>query len=58
VAGKKEPYFYLRDSVLDFESPHALEVRIKRNGFRLAVSRPFTFGVCHLYVAEKPGPGQ
>ena len=54
IAGKKEPYFYLRDSVLDFEPPKALEQRVLKNGFRLAVSRPFTFGVCHLYVAEKP----
>lgn len=54
IAGKKEPYFYLRDSVLDFEPPKALEQRILRNGFRLAVSRPFTFGICHLYVAQKP----
>ncbi len=54
IAGKKEPYFYLRDSVLDFEPPRALEQRILRNGFRLAASRPFTFGICHLYVAEKP----
>jgi len=54
VAGKKEPYFYLRDSVLDFEPPRALEERIQRNGFRLALSRPFTFGICHLYLAEKP----
>ena len=54
IAGKKEPYFYLRDSVLDFEPPKALEQRILRNGFRLAVSRPFTFGICRLYVAEKP----
>jgi demethylmenaquinone methyltransferase/2-methoxy-6-polyprenyl-1,4-benzoquinol methylase len=54
VAGKKEPYFYLRDSVLDFEPPRALEERIKRNGFRLSLSLPFTFGICHLYVAEKP----
>jgi demethylmenaquinone methyltransferase/2-methoxy-6-polyprenyl-1,4-benzoquinol methylase len=54
VAGKKEPYFYLRDSVLDFEPPRALEERIRRNGFRLALSRPFTFGICHLYVAQKP----
>jgi demethylmenaquinone methyltransferase / 2-methoxy-6-polyprenyl-1,4-benzoquinol methylase len=54
VAGKKEPYFYLRDSVLDFEPPRALEERIKRNGFRLFLSLPFTFGVCHLYVAQKP----
>ncbi|HQL89713.1 MAG TPA: bifunctional demethylmenaquinone methyltransferase/2-methoxy-6-polyprenyl-1,4-benzoquinol methylase UbiE [Syntrophales bacterium] len=53
IAGKKEPYFYLRDSVLDFEPPKALEQRILRNGFRLAVSRPFTFGICRLYVAEK-----
>jgi len=58
VAGKKEPYFYLRDSVLDFEPPRALEERIRRNGFFLALSRPFTFGICHLYVAEKPGPRQ
>jgi len=58
VAGKKEPYFYLRDSVLDFEPPRALEERIRRNSFRLALSRPFTFGICHLYVAEKPGPRQ
>jgi len=60
IAGKKEPYFYLRDSVLDFEPPEALEKRIVKNGFRLAVSKPFTFGICHLYVAEKPrtpGPG-
>lgn len=54
VAGKREPYFYLRDSVLDFEPPRALEERILKNGFRLAVSKPFTFGICHLYVAEKP----
>jgi demethylmenaquinone methyltransferase/2-methoxy-6-polyprenyl-1,4-benzoquinol methylase len=54
VAGRKEPYFYLRDSVLDFEPPKALEQRVLKNGFRLAVSRPFTFGICHLYVAEKP----
>ena len=54
VAGKKEPYFYLRDSVLDFEAPGALEQRIVKNGFRLALSKPFTFGICHLYVAEKP----
>lgn len=54
IAGKKEPYFYLRDSVLDFEPPVALEQRIVRNGFRLSVSKPFTFGICHLYVAEKP----
>ena len=58
VAGKKEPYFYLRDSVLDFEPPKALEQRILKNGFRLALSKPFTFGICHLYVAEKPGQGQ
>ncbi|HTZ40286.1 MAG TPA: ubiquinone/menaquinone biosynthesis methyltransferase [Syntrophales bacterium] len=55
VAGKKEPYFYLRDSVLDFEPPQALEARIRRNGFVLALSQPFTFGICHLYVAQKPG---
>ena len=54
IAGKKEPYFYLRDSVLDFEPPVALEQRIVRNGFRLSVSKPLTFGICHLYVAEKP----
>jgi len=54
VTGNKEPYFYLRDSVLDFEPPHALEARIRRNGFVLALSQPFTFGICHLYVAQKP----
>ena len=54
VAGKKKPYFYLRDSVLDFEAPRALGPRIVKNGFRLALSKPFTFGICHLYVAEKP----
>jgi demethylmenaquinone methyltransferase / 2-methoxy-6-polyprenyl-1,4-benzoquinol methylase len=54
VAGRKEPYFYLRDSVLDFEPPRALEQRILKNGFRLALSKPFTFGICHLYVAKKP----
>jgi demethylmenaquinone methyltransferase/2-methoxy-6-polyprenyl-1,4-benzoquinol methylase len=53
VAGRKEPYFYLRDSVLDFEPPRKLEERIRRNGFKLADSRPFTFGICHLYVAQK-----
>ena len=58
VAGKKEPYFYLRDSVLDFEPPRELEERIRRNGFRLSLSLPFTFGICHLYVAQKPGQGQ
>jgi demethylmenaquinone methyltransferase/2-methoxy-6-polyprenyl-1,4-benzoquinol methylase len=58
VAGRKEPYFYLRDSVLDFEPPHELEGRIRRNGFHLALSRPFTFGICHLYVAQKPSLGK
>ncbi len=58
VTGNKEPYFYLRDSVLDFEPPRALEQRIRRNGFELALSQPFTFGICHLYVARKPVPGQ
>jgi demethylmenaquinone methyltransferase/2-methoxy-6-polyprenyl-1,4-benzoquinol methylase len=54
LTGKREPYEYLRDSVLDFESPQALEERLVRNGFILRSSTPFTLGICRLYVADKP----
>ena len=54
LVGKKEPYEYLRDSVLDFETPQALEARLARNGFNVLSSVPFTFGICRLYVSEKP----
>jgi len=57
VAGKKEPYFYLRDSVLDFEPPRALEKRILKNGFRLALSKPFTFASATSMWRKNPARG-
>ena len=53
ISGERAAYAYLRDSVLDFPAPEALETRMLAQGFDIDYSRPLMFGIAHLYILEK-----
>ncbi len=54
LSGRSTAYHYLRDSVLDFYAPRQVEELLCNSGFTVLRSIPLSFGVCHLYLAEKP----
>ena len=53
ISGERAAYAYLRDSVLDFPEPEALETRMLAQGFDIDCSQPLMFGIAHLYILEK-----
>jgi demethylmenaquinone methyltransferase/2-methoxy-6-polyprenyl-1,4-benzoquinol methylase len=53
LSGEKE-YRYLEQSVRAFPSPKDFGALMESAGLRVLEIRPFTFGVCCLYVAEVP----
>jgi demethylmenaquinone methyltransferase/2-methoxy-6-polyprenyl-1,4-benzoquinol methylase len=53
ISGDYDAYRYLRDSVTGFPVPAALEDIMKRQGFRVVLSRPIFGGISHLYLIEK-----
>lgn len=46
-------YRYLPESVHSFPDPENFMLEIKKAGFSNIRSIPLTFGICHLYIAEK-----
>jgi demethylmenaquinone methyltransferase/2-methoxy-6-polyprenyl-1,4-benzoquinol methylase len=55
ISGDYHAYQYLRDSVMGFPVPGALEDIMKKQGFRVVLSRPIFGGISHLYLIEKQG---
>ncbi len=53
LSGRSVAYGYLRDSVLDFYKPRQLEALLDASGFAMVKSVPLSFGISHLYLAEK-----
>jgi demethylmenaquinone methyltransferase/2-methoxy-6-polyprenyl-1,4-benzoquinol methylase len=53
ISGDYEAYRYLRDSVMRFPSPKALERIIGDRNFRVVQSKPILGGISHLYLVEK-----
>jgi len=53
LSGRSAAYCYLRDSVLAFYSPCQVEDLLRAAGFTVVRSLPLTFGICHLFLAEK-----
>ncbi len=53
LSGRSGAYHYLRDSVLVFYPPREVEERLRAAGFTVVTSVPLTFGICHLYLAER-----
>jgi len=53
LSGRSAAYHYLRDSVLAFYPPRQVEELLRAAGFAVVKSIPLTFGICHLYLAEK-----
>lgn len=53
LSGRSAAYHYLRDSVLLFHSPREVEGLLRAAGFTMVTSVPLTFGICHLYLAER-----
>ncbi|MEZ4250587.1 MAG: bifunctional demethylmenaquinone methyltransferase/2-methoxy-6-polyprenyl-1,4-benzoquinol methylase UbiE [Polyangiales bacterium] len=53
LSGSRE-YRYLQQSIAAFPAPDAFAAQMERAGLRTVATRPLTFGVCCLYVAEVP----
>lgn len=53
VSGDRAAYKYLPASVMAFPSPEAFCGMISAAGFRCVRHRPFTFGLCRMYIGEK-----
>jgi demethylmenaquinone methyltransferase / 2-methoxy-6-polyprenyl-1,4-benzoquinol methylase len=53
LSGRSVAYRYLRDSVLVFHTPRQVEDLLRAAGFAVVRSLPLTFGICHLFLAEK-----
>ena len=56
VAGRKEAYAYLGESVLNFYEPDVFAAMLQRSGFDKVRYKLQTFGVSALHVAEKQTP--
>jgi demethylmenaquinone methyltransferase / 2-methoxy-6-polyprenyl-1,4-benzoquinol methylase len=56
ITGQREAYEYLCGSIERFPSGTAMEKLITENGFATCRTRPLTFGIAALYVAEKATP--
>lgn len=54
LTGNRGPYNYLPDSILKFPKPPVFLPMLHEAGFSSASVKSLTFGVCRLYVAEKP----
>lgn len=53
LSGSRE-YRYLQESIAAFPAPDDFAAQMERAGLRTVATRPLTFGVCCLYVAEVP----
>jgi demethylmenaquinone methyltransferase/2-methoxy-6-polyprenyl-1,4-benzoquinol methylase len=53
LSGERE-YRYLPQSIAAFPAPEAFAEQLQQAGLRVLQVQKFTFGVCHLYVAEVP----
>ena len=53
VSGDRAAYRYLPASVMAFPSPEAFCGMISAAGFCRVRHRPFTFGLCRMYIGEK-----
>lgn len=53
LSGQRE-YRYLQESIAAFPPPEAFTAMLADAGFTPVQTRPLTFGVCCLYVAEVP----
>lgn len=55
VSGDKAAYRYLPASVLKFPLPERFKAILSSCGFSRVSHTALTFGICRMYVAEKPG---
>ena len=53
LSGDYETYKYLRDSVMAFPAPKALESIMEGRGFRVVQSKSLLGGIAHLYLLQK-----
>jgi ubiquinone/menaquinone biosynthesis C-methylase UbiE len=54
VSGETGAYRHLRDSVLGFYRPEEVEALLREAEFVIVRSRPITFGISRVYLAESP----
>ena len=55
VSGDKAAYKYLPSSVRRFPKPYAFKSLLKECGFENIYDRAFSFGICRMFVAFRPG---
>lgn len=53
IAGNRDAYTYLPQSIMNFPKPDVLIPKLKNAGFSMVSVRRFTCGVCLMYVALK-----
>ena len=53
ISGDKAAYKYLPASVHAFPAPSAFLAMMQEAGFQNVYQRPFSFGLCRMYVGEK-----
>jgi demethylmenaquinone methyltransferase/2-methoxy-6-polyprenyl-1,4-benzoquinol methylase len=53
ITGQREAYEYLCGSIERFPSGQAMEKLVTDHGFTTCQTRPLTFGIAALYIAEK-----
>ena len=53
ISGDRGAYEYLPASVLRFPAPDKFIQMMKEAGFAKVTHKPFTFGICRMYVGEK-----
>ncbi|MBR4845838.1 MAG: bifunctional demethylmenaquinone methyltransferase/2-methoxy-6-polyprenyl-1,4-benzoquinol methylase UbiE [Bacteroidaceae bacterium] len=53
ISGDRGAYDYLPASVLRFPAPDKFIQMMKEAGFAKVTHKPFTFGICRMYIGEK-----
>ena len=53
ISGDRGAYDYLPASVLRFPAPDKFIEMMKEAGFAKVTHKPFTFGICRMYIGEK-----
>ena len=53
ISGDRGAYEYLPASVLRFPAPEKFMQMMKEAGFTQVTHKPFTFGICRMYIGQK-----
>ncbi|MBN1158752.1 MAG: bifunctional demethylmenaquinone methyltransferase/2-methoxy-6-polyprenyl-1,4-benzoquinol methylase UbiE [Bacteroidales bacterium] len=57
LSGNGDAYRYFVQSVRDFPGPDRFCQMLEKSGFRVRISRPLTFGIAWIYLAQKDNNG-